>query len=149
MSRMLLKHPAMHRTGPRYKELSALGILWWSSGKESTVQCRGHIPGQGTKISQTSEQLSLYTTGTESVPFVERPPSAETKTRCSQITKQKRKNYPALKVNRGFPGSSVVKNQLANAEDAGSIPGLGRSPGGEDGNPLQYSCLENPMDRGA
>ena len=35
------------------------------------------------------------------------------------------------------------------AEDAGSIPGLGRSPGGEHGNPLQYSCLENPMDRGA
>ena len=40
----------------------------------------------------------------------------------------------------------MVKNLLANA---GSIPGLGRSPGGEHGNPLQYSCLENPMDRGA
>ena len=35
------------------------------------------------------------------------------------------------------------------ARDAGSIPGLGRSPGGGHGNPLQYSCLENPMDRGA
>ena len=45
-----------------------------------------------------------------------------------------------------------VKNPLANAgdiKDAGSIPGLGRSPVGEHGNPLQYSCLENPMDRGA
>ena len=45
-----------------------------------------------------------------------------------------------------------VKNPLANAgdiKDAGSIPGLGRSPGGEHGNPLQYSCLENPVDRGA
>ena len=45
-----------------------------------------------------------------------------------------------------------VKNPLANAGDAGdlgSIPGSGRSPGGEYGNPLQYSCLENPMDRGA
>jgi len=41
----------------------------------------------------------------------------------------------------------VVKNLPANAGDAGSIPGLGRSPGGENGNPLQYSCLENPMDR--
>ena len=43
----------------------------------------------------------------------------------------------------------VVKNLLANAGDAGdpdSIPGLGRSPGGGHGNPLQYSCLENPMD---
>ena len=46
----------------------------------------------------------------------------------------------------------MVKNLPANAEDirdAGSIPGLGRSPGGGHGNPLQYSCLRNPMDRGA
>ena len=46
----------------------------------------------------------------------------------------------------------VVKNLPANAGDiknAGSIPGLGRSPRGGHGNPLQYSCLENPMDRGA
>ena len=46
----------------------------------------------------------------------------------------------------------VVKNLPANAgdeRDAGSVPGLGRSPGGGHRNPLQYSCLENPMDRGA
>ena len=52
----------------------------------------------------------------------------------------------------GFPGDSVVKNPPANAgdmRDSGSIPGLGRSSGGEYGNPLQYSCLEDPMDRGA
>ena len=49
---------------------------------------------------------------------------------------------------RGFPGSSVVKNPPANAGDMGSIPGWGRSPGGGNGNPLQRSCLENPMDRG-
>ena len=48
---------------------------------------------------------------------------------------------------RGFPGGIVVKNLPANAGDAGSIPGLGRSPGGGHGNQLQYSCLENPMDR--
>ena len=46
-------------------------------------------------------------------------------------------------------GGSVVKNLPANAEDVGSIPGLGRSPGGEHGNPLQYFCLKNSMDRGA
>ena len=46
-------------------------------------------------------------------------------------------------------GGSVVKNLPANAGDVGSIPGLGRSPGGEHGNPLQYFCLGNPMDRGA
>ena len=49
----------------------------------------------------------------------------------------------------GFLGSSVGKESACNTEDPGSIPGLGRSPGGGHGNPLQYSCLENPMDRGA
>ena len=52
----------------------------------------------------------------------------------------------------GFPGGSVVKNPPANAEDAvdtGSTPGSGTSPGGGNGNPLWYSCLGNPMDRGA
>ena len=53
---------------------------------------------------------------------------------------------------KGFLGGGMVKYPTANAgdaRDAGSIPGLGRSPGGGHGNPLQYSCLENPMDRGA
>ena len=49
----------------------------------------------------------------------------------------------------GFPGSSGVKNSLANAGDAGLIPRSGRFPGGGNGNPLQYSCLGNPMDREA
>ena len=49
----------------------------------------------------------------------------------------------------GFPGGSEVKASACNVGDLGSIPGLGRSPGEENGNPLQYSCLENPMDRGA
>ena len=47
----------------------------------------------------------------------------------------------------GFPGGSVVKNLPADARDAGSIPGSGRSPGGGNGNPLQYSYLGNPMDK--
>ena len=49
----------------------------------------------------------------------------------------------------GFPGGSVVKNPPANAGDMGSIPGLGRSPGEGNDNPLQYSCLENAIDKGA
>ena len=49
----------------------------------------------------------------------------------------------------GFPCGSEVKNQFANAGDAGLIPGVGRSPGEGKSNPLQYYCLENPMDRGA
>ena len=49
----------------------------------------------------------------------------------------------------GFPGGSDGKESACNAGDLGSIPGLGRSPEGGHGNPLQYSHLENPMDRGA
>ena len=49
----------------------------------------------------------------------------------------------------GFPGGSDGKGSTCNAEDPGLISGLERSPGGEHGNPLQYSCLENSMDRGA
>ena len=48
----------------------------------------------------------------------------------------------------GFLGASVVKNPPANAEDAGLIPGSGKSSGERNGNSLQYSCLGNPMDRG-
>ena len=49
----------------------------------------------------------------------------------------------------GFPGGSDGKESACNAGDLGLIPGLGRSPGRGHDNPLQYSCLENPMDRGA
>ena len=49
----------------------------------------------------------------------------------------------------GFPGGSEVKTSACNAGDPGSIPGSGRSPGEGNGNPLQYSCLENPMEGGA
>ena len=49
----------------------------------------------------------------------------------------------------GFPGGSEVKMSACNSGGLGSIPGLGRSPGEGNGNPLQYSCLENPMDREA
>ena len=51
-----------------------------------------------------------------------------------------------------FPGGRVVKNPPASggdARDVGSVPGSGRSPGGGHGDPPQYSCLENPVDRGA
>ena len=64
-------------------------------------------------------------------------------------------NFSSVRINSeiermvSFPGGSVVKNLLANAEDVGLIHGLGRSPREGNGNPLQCSCLENPMDRGA
>ena len=49
----------------------------------------------------------------------------------------------------GFPGTSACKESTSSAGDPSLIPGLGRAPGEENGNPLQYSSLENPMDRGA
>ena len=49
----------------------------------------------------------------------------------------------------GFPGGSDAKESTCNAGDLGLIPGSERSPGEGNGNPLQYSCLGNPMDRGA
>ena len=49
----------------------------------------------------------------------------------------------------GFPGGSDGRESACNAGDLGLIPGSGKSPGEGNGNPLQYSCLENPMDRGA
>ena len=53
-----------------------------------------------------------------------------------------------LIISADFPGGSDGKASVYNAGDPGSIPGLGRSPGEGNGNPLQYSCLENPMDKG-
>jgi len=50
---------------------------------------------------------------------------------------------------KGFPGGSEDKPSACSAEDQGSIPGSGRSPGEGNGNPLWYSCLKNHMDRGA
>ena len=60
-----------------------------------------------------------------------------------------RKELCSLSCNKGFPGGSEVKVSAWNAGDPGSIPGSGRSPGEGNGNPLQYSCLENPMEGGA
>ena len=54
----------------------------------------------------------------------------------------------SLVTQEGFPGSSVSKESACNVGDHGSIPGLGRSSGEGNGNLLQYSCLDNPMDRG-
>ena len=58
-------------------------------------------------------------------------------------------NINIYTLTRGFPGGSDGKASACNAGEPGSIPGLGRSPGGGNGNPHQYSCLENPMDTGA
>ena len=61
----------------------------------------------------------------------------------------RRQLEPSLGTQVGFPGGAEVKASAYNVGDLGSIPGSGRSPGEGNGTPLQYSCLENPMDRGA
>ena len=58
-------------------------------------------------------------------------------------------NYPLVFSVMDFPGESGSRESASNARDLGSIPGLGRSSGGGNGNPLQYSCLKSPMDRKA
>ena len=58
-------------------------------------------------------------------------------------------NRPLVSTTGGFPGGSDDKVSACSAGDPGSISGLGRSLGVGNGNPLRYSCLENPMDRGA
>ena len=63
--------------------------------------------------------------------------------------RKKKKKGQRFCYSMGFPGGSEVKVSASNAGDLGSIPRLGRSPGEGNGNPLQYSCLENPMDGGA
>ena len=68
------------------------------------------------------------------------------------VKKKKKENeLVSITFAQGFPGGPVVKNLPVNAGDArdeGFIPGSGRFPGGGNGNPLQYSCLENSMDKG-
>ena len=71
----------------------------------------------------------------------------------SEINQTEKDKYMiSLICGKGFPGGSVGKESTCNAGDAGDaglIPESGRSPGGGHSNPLQYACLENPVDRGA
>ena len=62
---------------------------------------------------------------------------------CPQASGLWGKHFPLVH----FPGGSAGKDFASNAGDPGSVPGSGRSPGEGNGNPLQYSCLENPIDR--
>ena len=68
---------------------------------------------------------------------------------CTEVSQDQHLIWLLPLPRMGFPGGSEVKASACIAGDLGSIPGSGRSPGEGNGNPLQYSCLENPMDRGA
>ena len=68
---------------------------------------------------------------------------------CMNFQRIAKASYICFHLAPGFLGGSEVKVSAYNVGDLGSIPGLGRSPGEGNGNPLQYSCLENAMDGGA
>ena len=129
-------------------------------------QCRGprFDPWLGNWIPHAASKKIPHTT--------RKIPSAATNTQLSQINKyikkeiyivkshylspcfifKKKYSQEIIKICRallGFPGGSDGKGSACTAGDLGSIPGSGRSPRGGHGNPLQYSCLENPMNRGA
>ena len=127
------------------------GLPWWLSGKEPSCQCRRHkrhafdpwvrkmpwrrewqptpvfLPGK----SPGQRSLVGYT-----------PWGCKESYTTAQL-------HTHVCVLLGFPGGSEGKESTCNLEDPSSVAGLGRSSGRGHGNPLQYSCLENPMDRGA
>ena len=109
-----------------------------SSGDPGSIPEWGRSPGEG-----NGSPLQCSCLGNpmeEGVWWATVHGGAKSRTRLSDFT---------YAVSWGFPGGSDSKESACNAEDLSSIPGLGRSPGVGNGNPLQYSCLENPMDRGA
>ena len=77
------------------------------------------------------------------------PGVSSTSSKSSRGVKKSAAKEMKVSATVDFPGGSDDKEIACNAGDLSSIHGLGRSPGGGHGNPLQYSCLENPMDRGA
>ena len=116
---------------PRSKQVAVKktwsGIPW--------LHCAVLVPSQGTKIPHATGQNKIK--------------EGRKKTWSNQ--RSSTTHYQCLKriEVQGFPSGSVVKNLPVNAGDAGLIPGLGRSRREGNGNLLQYSCLENPTDRGA
>ena len=106
-----------------------MGLLcsWNSVGKNTGLGChfllQGIFPTQGSNVGLPHFRQILYHLSHQGSP--------------NSIFKKDCKY-------RGFPGGSVCKESICNAGDLGSISGLGRSSGGGHGNPLQYSCLENP-----
>ena len=121
--------------GPSCSHYAGPGIPEEANAGSRTQDLQAQRGGL-TENSFTESTYELYNVPISSVQFSVCVPSAA-------------RSWPTLSHPMDFPGSSVVKSLPAHAGDTGLIPGLGRFPGGGNGNPLQYSCLENLMDRGA
>ena len=124
-----------------------------TSGKEPACQCRlsirdsGSIPGSE-KSPGGGHSNPLQYSCMEN-PMIRGAYGLQSISRKESDTTEVTEHY--TRVNEGLPGSASVKNPSAKAgdiRDMVSIPGSGRSPGGGHGNLLQYSCLENPLNRG-
>ena len=101
---------------------------------------------------QSLRQEDPLTRKGQPTPFFLFLPWAEEPARLQSVGLHRVRHTVATWHSEGFPSGSVVKDLPANAGEigeAGSVPGWGRSHGGGNGNPLHYSCLENPVDRGA
>ena len=125
--------PALQSLGT---SLPQAGVPWSQTGlRRSPDLGRRTAPGPTPTAAQPAHQRPQHS-------VCRRPWFVSLASKPLLAKKKKKKNQP-------FPGGSEDKASARNAGDPGLVPGLGRSPGEGNGNPLQYSCLENPMDRGA
>ena len=102
--------------------------------------------GESRGVTMGAASLAARSSGGGGTPVGQGHKEAPWTCRTHQMRSHSRKAYLCFV---GFPGGSDSKASAYNVGDLGSIPGLGRSPGEGNGNPLQYSCRENPMDGGA
>ena len=110
---------------------------WWRTGKPGVLQS---MESQGVRQDWTTEVNWFFRMLHLSIKFY------YSRGECSHAEWSSEFFKSLVYLPWGLVGSSVVKNVPANAGDAGSVPGLERSPGVGNGNPLQYLCLESPMD---
>ena len=134
----MIIHVTMPKLYFSWSNLPSLSFPYGSAGKKSAYIAghQGSIPGFGRCPGEGKGYPLQYS-------CLENP--------CAEETVKKSCLGKKLEVNlcQGIPGGSDGKESACNSGDLGSIPGSGRSPGEGKGYPLQYSCLENPMDRGA
>ena len=107
------------------------------------AQCSKTAPGPKFEWETVQKEQQSTEPSENSQLFCSVPALIPTWRHCPALTEIDKSNKSG-----GFPGGSVVKTPPLSAGDATSIPGSGRSPGGENGNPLQQSCLRNPMEPG-
>ena len=108
-----------------------------------------HTPGAVLNMGSVSKESACNAGDPSSIPGLGRSPGEEKGYPLQYSGLENSMDCIVYGISKSLPGGSVGKESACNAGDTGLIPGLERSPGGGHGNPPQYSCLENSMDRGA